>query len=458
MSYVGDFQAGATVRVPFNTNQLSGPPYTLASGTVHVYKAGNTTESAAGVSTSVDFDSRTGLHVVTIDTSADAFYASGEDYFVVVTAGTVDSVSVVGTCVGHFSIENRPSTSAPSAEDIADAVWDEALAGHATAGSAGAGLAAASSAGDPWATLLPGSYTAGQAGHIIGTYLDAAITSRSSHTAANVASLILVTPAQKLVTDGSGRVTVGSNADKTGYALTVTPPTAAAIADAVWDEVASGHVTAGTYGLLLGSLTLTAIADSVWDEPLAGHVTDGTAGEALGSFDPSDIALQVWDIDMEDIVADGSIGVFVIGKMGLITSQGIVTASIVSSGEVIPIWKSRSRTITFIIPMASIDLTDHVPKFGMTRFATAEAGTETLEVVGTLTPVGTDYHLVFELSTAQTNGLAKSPAPTHPYRVNTAESYSYTWSISATDGSGSCPQLAEGLVQVKASDTSCATS
>ena len=43
-------------------------------------------------------------------------------------------------------------------------------------------------------------------------------------------------------------VTVGTNNDKTGYSLTVTPPTAAAVADAVWDEATSGHTTAGTYG------------------------------------------------------------------------------------------------------------------------------------------------------------------------------------------------------------------
>ena len=43
-------------------------------------------------------------------------------------------------------------------------------------------------------------------------------------------------------------VTVGTNGDKTGYSLAVTPPTAAAVADAVWDEATSGHTTAGTYG------------------------------------------------------------------------------------------------------------------------------------------------------------------------------------------------------------------
>ena len=46
----------------------------------------------------------------------------------------------------------------------------------------------------------------------------------------------------------SGSVTVGTNNDKTGYSLATTPPTAAAIADAVWDEGTAGHTTADTYG------------------------------------------------------------------------------------------------------------------------------------------------------------------------------------------------------------------
>jgi len=65
--------------------------------------------------------------------------------------------------------------SAPSAADVADAVWDEALAGHAGAGSTGAALTAAGSAGDPWATALPGSYGAGTAGLLLGTTIPAAI-------------------------------------------------------------------------------------------------------------------------------------------------------------------------------------------------------------------------------------------------------------------------------------------
>jgi len=70
---------------------------------------------------------------------------------------------------------------------IADQVWEEAIADHSgTAGSTAEALNAAGAAGDPWTTALPGAYGAGSAGYIIGTNINATISSRSSHTAANV--------------------------------------------------------------------------------------------------------------------------------------------------------------------------------------------------------------------------------------------------------------------------------
>jgi hypothetical protein len=67
------------------------------------------------------------------------------------------------------------ATAADFEAKIADVVWDEALAGHAVAGSAGAALSAAGGAADPWATALPGAYGAGTAGQIIGDFLDVAV-------------------------------------------------------------------------------------------------------------------------------------------------------------------------------------------------------------------------------------------------------------------------------------------
>jgi len=97
---------------------------------------------------------------------------------------TVGGAVTVGTNNDKtgYSLTVTPPTSA----DIADAVWDEALSGHTTAGSAGKALADAGSAGDPWTTAVPGAYGAGTAGYILGTNLDATVSSRSTLTAAAV--------------------------------------------------------------------------------------------------------------------------------------------------------------------------------------------------------------------------------------------------------------------------------
>lgn len=107
-NYVGDILVGATVRGTFNTRDTAGAPITLASGTIRVYKDDGTTEDDSGITLNTDFDGRTGLHLWEIDTSADGtFYSAGSDFFVVLTVGTVNTISVVGVQVGHFSIENR---------------------------------------------------------------------------------------------------------------------------------------------------------------------------------------------------------------------------------------------------------------------------------------------------------------------------------------------------------------
>lgn len=58
------------------------------------------------------------------------------------------------------------------AATVADAVWDEATADHVAAGSTGKALSDAGSAGDPWATPIPGAYGAGTAGKAMADVLE----------------------------------------------------------------------------------------------------------------------------------------------------------------------------------------------------------------------------------------------------------------------------------------------
>ncbi len=82
---------------------------------------------------------------------------------------------------------------APSAATVADAVWDEALAGHVAAGSTGEALNAAGGAGDPWITTVPGAYGVGSAGYILGTNLNATVSSRASQTSLDTVDDLLDT-------------------------------------------------------------------------------------------------------------------------------------------------------------------------------------------------------------------------------------------------------------------------
>lgn len=111
--YLGDFAAGQTVHLAFNTSDLGAAPITLGGlgspiTLCQVYRDDGDTQDTSGITPDVDSDSVTGFHRVAIDLSSDAtFYAVGHDFFVVVSEGTVDSVSVVGKVVAHFSVRNR---------------------------------------------------------------------------------------------------------------------------------------------------------------------------------------------------------------------------------------------------------------------------------------------------------------------------------------------------------------
>lgn len=93
-------------------------------------------------------------------------------------AGAINAAAIAADAIGASEL------AADAVAEIADAVWDEAIAGHLAAGSTGLALNSAGSAGDPWATALPGAYGAGSAGKIVGDNIDAKISSRLAPTVA----------------------------------------------------------------------------------------------------------------------------------------------------------------------------------------------------------------------------------------------------------------------------------
>lgn len=108
--HLGDFDTSTVIYGKFSTFRPStGAAFTLGgTPALSVYKDNSTTQSTTGVTLTVDFDTVTGLHHFAIDTSADGtFYAAGSFFDIVITTGTVDSVSVVGTVVASFTIRKN---------------------------------------------------------------------------------------------------------------------------------------------------------------------------------------------------------------------------------------------------------------------------------------------------------------------------------------------------------------
>ncbi len=84
-----------------------------------------------------------------------------------VNANTKDTASTLSfNLIGN--VDSVTALSTTERNILADAIWDEAISGHLTAGTTGNALNAAGSAGDPWSTPIPGAYGAGTAGKVIG--------------------------------------------------------------------------------------------------------------------------------------------------------------------------------------------------------------------------------------------------------------------------------------------------
>jgi len=176
-------------------------------------------------------------------------------------------------------------TTPPTASAIATQVWSEALPGSYTSGQAGFKLNAAGSAADPWSTALPGSYTSGSAGFIIGTNLNATVSSRSTLAATDVWS------ATTRTLSAGTNIVLAKNTGITGF-NDIT-------AQSVWDVLSSAVVLTNSIGLQLKTnidatvssrlptssytapLTAGATASAVWDALLASYTVNNSFGQRV---------------------------------------------------------------------------------------------------------------------------------------------------------------------------------
>lgn len=247
MSYQGDIHLGDTIDIKFTTRQISGAPFTLAgSPVISAYVDNGTTEITAGITLTVDFDGRTGLNNVRVVASGGNGFAAATNVQLVITTGTVNSVSVVGEVIGEFSIDARTANvkywngtvvATPATAGIPEVNvknWNNlaavALPLVPTVAGRALDVSVGGEAGLDWANIGSPTTAQGLTGTTISTtQVVASVSGAVGSVTGNVGGNVNGSVAS--VTAG---VSVTTNGDKTGYTLTAGGYDAAA--DALLDR------------------------------------------------------------------------------------------------------------------------------------------------------------------------------------------------------------------------------
>lgn len=117
--YHGDIDLGDTVDCKFTTTDSAGAPVTIAgTPSLAAYIGNSTTEITAGLTLSLDFDGRTGMHNIRMVATSGNGYTTGTDVQIAIvgTTPTAGGTSVLGYVPCTFSIDKRsalrPATAA----------------------------------------------------------------------------------------------------------------------------------------------------------------------------------------------------------------------------------------------------------------------------------------------------------------------------------------------------------
>jgi hypothetical protein len=389
MNYVGDFAADETVYLNFASYDSNGASVTLtglATSDIEIYKNGGTTQrsSDAGYTVSTDFDTITGIHAISIDTSdnTDAgFFAAGNDYVVIVSSVTIDS-QTVSFVAGSFSIENRfmrGTDSAALAADLAtvdtnvDAILvdtgtslpaDIAALNDLSAAQVNAEVDTAISDAALATAASLATVDANVDAILVdtGTTIPAQITGLNNLSAAQVNAEVDTAIADAALATAANLATVDTNVDAILVDTGTTIPaqisglndiSAAAVnaevdtALADYDGPTKAELDAGLAAL--NDPDAASIADAVLDEALAGHVTAGTLGKAVSDIEADTNELQSDDVpgliaalndlsaaqvnaEVDTAIADASLAT----ASALATVDAIVDAILVDTGTTIP--------------------------------------------------------------------------------------------------------------------------
>ena len=243
----------------------------------------------------------------------------------------------------------------PSVSEIADAVWDEALSAHQTAGSTGEALENADAVADAaviadavWDEALSGHTSAGSAGKALAdvdSNVQTSLTNQATiegkvdnvdsdianlndlsqsdilsdatpFPGANIDAAISSRESESSASTRAGTNQTEHDATQSAIAALPTPPSVGDIADQVWDEALSGHVTSGSTGKALADIDAnvgTVVSDLTTIEGkidvVDGNVDDiETAVGNLNNLSASEVEAAVWGADLSSYTTVGTAG------------------------------------------------------------------------------------------------------------------------------------------------------
>lgn len=262
-----DYAIETTFDLKFTTRAFAtGVPTTLAgTPAIAAYPDNSTTEITAGITLTVDFDSRTGLHNVRVVATVANGYAAGSNYALVITAGTVDGTSVVGEVIGEFSLEAQ----SPLRPTVAGRELDVSAGGEA---------------GLDWANI--GSPTTAQ--NLSATNIDTdqvvasvtgAVGSVTGNVGGNVAGDVQGNVDGSVGSVATGGISAASFAAGAIDAAALAADAATEIATAVW---AAGTRTLTSFGSLIADIWANATRTLT---SLAGNAADIRAAVGLAAAD-----------------------------------------------------------------------------------------------------------------------------------------------------------------------------
>jgi len=280
-------------------------------------------------------------------TGSDSYDLSNESGTLYVCNTSYDRTKTNGTLTEVY----------PTMEDTIDAIWDELISDHTTASTFGKAISDIDTDTDDLATsaaiaelndIAASDVTGGVTVSELQTYGASWVTATgfSTHAASDVWNIAIRT------------LTADTN---------INYPSSDAIADAVWDEVMSDHITANTTGdylsdaanvtISISNTDISDIVDGVWDEPMTDHTIAGSTADVLSDAGQTGtsaelIADAVWDELISDHTNIGTTG-NAMSDISLLSNDGLADA----------VWdelvSDHQTTGTFGAYMSDIDTAGH---------------------------------------------------------------------------------------------------